>query len=79
MEVERIIDSILLEKKRGFDNKSVIGGFSNFILKELKSLEDLGLNTKRIEELMTGYEGFDKERREKAIKEIIKEEGKLYV
>ncbi len=71
MEIERIIDSILLEKKRGFDNKSVIRGFSNFILKELAFLENLGLNIKRIEELMIRYEDFDREKRERAIKEII--------
>lgn len=72
-ELEKIVSFFVLERKRKYDNKSVIGGFSNFLMSNLSTLENYKVDVKRIKELIKNYEGVDEENRKKIYKEILDE------
>lgn len=69
--IERIIDILTLEKKRKFDNKSVIGGFTSFLLNNLSNLELYGVNTIKLKKLIKDYEEENLEKRKKIYWEIL--------
>lgn len=71
--VDRILSPILLEKKRKFDNKSVIGGFSKFLLSNLDFLKNYSVDTIKIKKLIEKYEIEDIENRKKIINQILDE------
>ena len=72
-EIEKIVSFFVLERKRKFDNKSVIGGFSNFLKSNLSTLENYKVDVNRIKELIKNYESVDEENRKKIYKEILDE------
>ncbi len=53
--IEKIISPFILERKRRFDNGSVIGGFSKFILSNLDYLKNYNVDIKKIKELIKQY------------------------
>lgn len=71
--IERIIDILILERKRKFDNKSVIGGFTSFLLNNLSNLEIYGVNTHKLKKLIKDYEDENLEKRKKIYWEILNE------
>lgn len=71
--IERIIDILTLERKRKFDNKSVIGGFTSFLLNNLSNLELYGVNTIKLKKLIKDYEEENLEKRKKIYWEILNE------
>jgi len=72
-EIEKIVSFFVLERKRKFDNKSVIGGFSNFLISNLSTLENYKVDVNKIKELIKNYESVDEENRKKIYKEILDE------
>ena len=72
-EIEKIVSFFVLERKRKFDNKSVIGGFSNFLKSNLSTLENYKVDVNKIKELIKNYESVDEENRKKIYKEILDE------
>ncbi len=69
--IEKIIDILILERKRKFDNNSVIGGFINFLLKNLSNLELYKIDIKNLKKLLEEYEESDFEKRKKVYFEIL--------
>jgi len=65
--LEKIISPFVLERKRNFDNKSVVGGFSKFVLSNLTNLEVYNVDTNKIKKLIERYEHENEENRKKYI------------
>ncbi|MGB9749260.1 MAG: ATP-dependent DNA helicase RecG [Caldisericia bacterium] len=72
-ELEKIISVFTLERKRKFDDRSVIGGFSKFILSNLNNLEIYKVDINKIRKLIERYEDEERENRKKIHKEILDE------
>lgn len=72
-ELEKILSPFILERKRKFDNKSVIGGFSNFIISNLSILEKYKVDINKIKSVIKDYENGGEENRKKIHKEILDE------
>lgn len=66
-ELEKIISPFVLERKRNFDNKSVVGGFSKFVLSNLGNLKFYNVDTDKIKRLIERYESESGENRKKYI------------
>lgn len=71
--IEKIISPLILERKRRFDNKSVIGGFSKFILSNLPNLEVYKVDVEKIKKLILRYEYENEDNRRRIYKEILNE------
>ena len=72
-ELEKIISPFVLERKRNFDNKSVVGGFSKFVLSNLGNLKFYNVDTDKIKRLIERYESESGENRKKIHHEILDE------
>ncbi len=71
--IDKIVDILILERKRKFDNNSVIGGFTNFLLKNLSNLELYQVDVKKLKNLINEYENEGFEKRKKIYFEILDE------
>ncbi|MCX8094891.1 MAG: ATP-dependent DNA helicase RecG [Caldisericia bacterium] len=71
--IERLIDILILERKRKFDNKSVIGGLTTFLNNNLSNLELYGIDIKKLKKLIKEYEEENIEKRKKIFWEIFNE------
>lgn len=71
--LEKIISPFVLERKRNFDNKSVVGGFSKFVLSNLTNLEVYNVDTNKIKKLIERYEHENEENRKKIHHDILDE------
>lgn len=71
--IEKILDILTLERKRKFDNKSVIGGFNTFLLNNISNLELYGVDIKKLKRVLNEYYDENIEKRKKIYWEIYNE------
>lgn len=71
--IDKILDILILERKRKFDNKSVIGGFNSFLLNNISHLELYGIDIKKLKKLLNEYQEENLEKRKKIYWNIFNE------